>query len=91
MEKIAVITDPSELQEVILRGVKMQIDELKKEFQPKEPTEYLTRNELAKMLKIDLSTVHHWSKSGKLSAYYIGGRVYYKRQEVEEALKPLEK
>ncbi|WP_142785012.1 helix-turn-helix domain-containing protein [Changchengzhania lutea] len=77
---------PDELTEVIVKGVKHQLDELKKEFQPKQPTEYLTRNEVAKMLSIDLSTVHNWCKSKKLKPLGIGNRVYFRRVDVEAAL-----
>jgi len=80
---------PEQLQDAILKGIKEQLNELKKEFQPKEPTEYLTRNEVKKLLKVDLSTVHNWTKKGKLKAYGIGHRVYYKRKEVEQVLTPL--
>lgn len=77
---------PEELQNDIVKGVKKELDQIKKDFQPKNPTIYLTRSEVAEMLKIDLSTVHNWTKRGKLTAYGIGKRVYYKRAEVEEAL-----
>ena len=80
---------PDELQEKILNGINKKLDELKKEFQPKEPTEYLTRNEVKDLFKVDLSTVHNWTKKGKLKAYYVGGRVYYKRNEVDQLLTPL--
>ncbi len=82
---------PEELKSDILEGVKKEIDLLKKEYQPKEPTEYLTRNEVAEMLKVDLSTVHNWKKSGKLKAYSKGTRVYFKRHEVEQSLIELKK
>lgn len=58
-------------------------------LQPKEPVEYLTREEVSQLLKINLSTLYHWTKSGKLISYGIGNRVYYKRSEIEVALKPL--
>ncbi len=79
-------TTPEQLQESILKGVKSQLDELKKTYQPKQPEEYLSRAEVAKMLKVDLSTIHNWSKSGKLQRHGIGNRVYYKRSEVERAI-----
>ena len=66
--------------------IKSQLKDLKKHFQPKEPNEYLTRVEVAEMLKIDLSSVHNWTKKGILISYQIGGRVYYKRAEVENAI-----
>ena len=70
-------------------GLQDQITELKQNFQPKVPNEYLTRNELADLLKCDLSTIHNWTKKGKLNPYGMGNRVYYKRSEVESALRPL--
>jgi hypothetical protein len=66
--------------------LKSELEDLKKNFQPKEPTEYLTRNNVAKLLKIDLSSVHNWTKRRILQSYQIGGRVYYKRDEVENAI-----
>lgn len=77
---------PEQLQNEIIKGVKNELEQLKKDFQPKQPSEYLTRNEVAEMLKIDLSSVHNWTKKGKLKAYGIGGRVYYKRDEVENSI-----
>lgn len=87
MEAVQFIqTTPAQLQTMILEGVRAELKELKKDFQPKEPTEYLTRKEVQKMLNINMSTLHHWTKQGKLKAYGIGARVYYKRQEVDNAL-----
>ena len=86
---IQIIQNPEQFQEKIISGVKVEIENLKKEFQPKIPTEYLTRNEVAKMLHIDLSTLHNWVKSRKLKAHGISGRVYFKRSEIEAAIQPL--
>ena len=82
---------PEQLQDAIIEGVKTQLQDLKTHFQPKEPNEYLTRNEIAEMRKIDLSTVHNWSKKGILQAYQCGGRIFYKRKNVEEAIVKLKK
>ncbi|MEP3838895.1 MAG: helix-turn-helix domain-containing protein [Algibacter sp.] len=82
---------PEQLQNAIIEGVKTQLQDLKKHFQPKEPNEYLTRVEVAKLLKIDLSSVHNWTKKEILTSYQIGGRVYYKRAEVENAIVQLKK
>lgn len=80
---------PQEIKDDILSGVNSIIENLKKDFQPKEPTEYLTRNEVAKLLKVDLSTVHNWTVKGKLKPYGLGNRVLYKRHEIEQSLIPL--
>lgn len=70
-------------------GLQNQLTELKENFQPKTPTEYFTRAEVAQLLKCDLSTIHNWTKKGKLKAYGIGNRVYYKRAEIETTIIPL--
>jgi prefoldin subunit 5 len=69
-----------------INDLKKQIEDLKKSFQPKEPTEYLTRQEVVEMLKINLSTLYNWTKNKKLVSYGIGARVYYKRKEIENAI-----
>ncbi len=80
---------PESLKTAISDSLKKELEQIRKEFQPKQPTEYLTRQDLADLLKVDLSTVHNWTKSGKLVRYGIGNRVYYKREEVETAMQPL--
>ncbi|MBS9767068.1 MAG: helix-turn-helix domain-containing protein [Flavobacteriaceae bacterium] len=92
MEAIQLIQiTPEQLQNAIIEGVKIQIEDLKQNFQPKEPTEYLERSEVAKMLNIDLSTLYNWTKKGILISYGLGRRVYYKRHEIEEAIIRLQK
>ena len=47
-----------------------------------ETSQFLTRQELAKMLQINLSTLHHWAKAKRITPIYIGGRVYFSRKEI---------
>jgi len=49
-------------------------------------TKYLSRAEVARLLKISLPTLHEWTKSELLQSYKIGNRVLYKQEEVEKAL-----
>ncbi len=51
-----------------------------------EDQEYLTRKEVAKLLKISLTTLNDWSKQGIVQAYRIGNRVLYKRKEIENSV-----
>ena len=44
-------------------------EKLSVQFQPKEPTEYLTRSEVCKLLKINLSTLHRWRKENIIPSY----------------------
>lgn len=60
--------------------------ELAKEFQPKEPTQYLTREEVCEMLSISLATLFRYTKKGTFKAYAVEGRVYYKRHEIEQTI-----
>lgn len=80
-------TTPSDLIQEIKKEIIPELKEqLSKEFQPKEPTSYLTRNEICEMLQIDMNTLHRWRKDGTLVAYGIGNRVYFKRNEIEELI-----
>lgn len=51
--------------------------------------ELITRDETCKILSINKTSLWKHTKSGKLKSYGIGNRVYYKRNEVLEAVKPL--
>ncbi|MCT6765871.1 helix-turn-helix domain-containing protein [Riemerella anatipestifer] len=88
MEAIQFIgTNPNELIKAISNAIVPELEQrLSKQFQPKEPTTYLTRKEVCELLHIDYSTLNRWTKNGKLKAYGMGNRVYYKRSEVEETL-----
>lgn len=55
------------------------------------PDELLTRKETCKFLQIDSSTLWHWTNKGKVTAYGIANRRYYKKAELLESLKPLKK
>ena len=68
-----------------------QVDDIKAALSPKPATEYLTRTEVASLLKCDLSTVHNWTKKGKLIAYAKGNRVYYKLSDIEASMIPINK
>lgn len=82
-------TTPEQLQSQINEGVKIQLQEFLKLYQPKQPNDYLTRSDVAKMFSVDISTVHNWSKSKRLNPLSIGSRIYFLRTEVENSLKPL--
>ncbi len=66
------------------------VDKLKKRIatliSAQNDEELLTRDETAKLLKIDSSTLWQWTNKGKITAYGIGARRYYKRGEVMKAL-----
>jgi len=82
---------PETLTELIKEGVKSQLDDFKKDLQTHNPDELLTREQTCEFLQIDSSTLWHWTNKGKVTAYGIGNRRYYKKAELLECLKPLKK
>jgi helix-turn-helix protein len=79
-------TTQDQLTETILNGFKSQLDELKQNFQPKEPDDFLTRKETSALLKISLVSLWDWSKKGILKPYKIANRTYYSRNQITEQL-----
>lgn len=53
---------------------------------PQDKEVLLNRKETAQLLKISLTTLYYWTKKGKIPAYSIQNRIYYKRSEIEKAL-----
>lgn len=51
----------------------------------------LTRDETCKFLKIDSSTLWSWTNKGKVKAYGIGSRRYYKKSELLDSMQLLSK
>lgn len=80
---------PEQLQSEITKGVKAHLDEFLKHFKPKQPNDYLTRQEVAQMFSVDISTISNWCKNGKLKPYGMQGRVYFLRSDIEASLTPL--
>lgn len=67
-------------------SLQKEIANLKEHYQPKEPNEYLTREEVANFLKVSLTTLNDWRHKGLLIPQKAGTRVRYKRAEVEALL-----
>ncbi|MCB9363404.1 MAG: helix-turn-helix domain-containing protein [Flavobacteriales bacterium] len=85
-------TTPEALVNLINENVKAQLSELKKSLISKEASdELLTRDETCKLLQIDSSTLWHWTNKGKVVAYGIANRRYYKRSELMQSLIKLKK
>nr|WP_321229674.1 helix-turn-helix domain-containing protein [uncultured Psychroserpens sp.] len=55
----------------------------------KSVDELLSRTEACELLKINSSTLWAWTKQGKIIAYGLANRRYYKKQELLQALIPL--
>lgn len=77
---------PSELKEDIINDVRAELNIIAQNFQPIKPPEYLTRQEVAKILKVSLVTLTDWNKKGILKPYRLGNLIRYKTDEIDQAL-----
>lgn len=59
--------------------------------EPQIESELLTREETCTFLSMNKTTLWKHTKSGKLKSYGIGNRVYYKKSELLDSVKPLNK
>jgi hypothetical protein len=82
---------PEALTELIKQGVKSQLEDFKTTFNNTNPDVLMTREQTCDFLQIDSSTLWHWTNKGKVIAYGIGNRRYYKKAELLECLTPLKK
>ena len=67
----------------LLNKIKHYLDDLHNN----ESDVYLTRQETADFLKINITTLWHWTNKGKIKSYGIGNRRYYNKQEIIALLK----
>jgi predicted DNA-binding transcriptional regulator AlpA len=90
MQTIQFIQYNDQFKNEINEGVKNQLQDFLKHFTPTQPKEYLTRQNVADLLSVDLSTIHNMCKSKRLNPLSLGGsRVYFLRSEVEASLRPI--
>tara|TARA_B110000881_G_scaffold146941_1_gene130094 strand:- start:56 stop:337 length:282 start_codon:yes stop_codon:yes gene_type:complete len=81
----------TDLTQLIKDGVKSQLEDFKETLNTHNPDELLTREQTCKFLQIDSSTLWAWTKKGKVKAYGIGNRRYYKKAELLESLQLVKK
>ncbi len=73
-----------------LAEIKKAVQELSaKEQEIAEPNTLVGRREVSEMFGVNQSTIWRWSKKGILNPKGIGGRVYFNRAEVMNAVKNL--
>ena len=73
-----------ELQDLIGKSLEEVIKNNSKNIPPDQ--ELLTREEACMLLKIDSSTLWRWTNKGKITAYGIGSRRFYKKEELLNSL-----
>lgn len=94
MEQVFFNVPIAKLEPILKRWFKETLNELQTEPQLQNQTdseEIMTRKEACKLLKIEQTTLWHWTNKGRVKAYGIANRRYYKRSELINSLKPLNK
>lgn len=90
MQEIRLIqVTPSELTELIREGIRKELqmfDRLKGTSVAGKDGELLTIEQTADLLRVSKGTVKNLTKKKILTSYGIGRRLYWKRNEVNEAL-----
>jgi excisionase family DNA binding protein len=67
-----------EFKELLRQAIKEEVEA--------QNTKPMTRDEVAEFLNVKPVTIKKWTQEGKLPAFYIGGKTYYKQSEVLSAL-----
>jgi len=86
-----VILSPIDIQNLVNLIAQRTVEMLNngKQEQPKQATDetdLLTPKETAQLLRISIPTLWRYEKKGKVKCYGIGGKRYYKRNEIIESL-----
>lgn len=87
--------------QIFLNGITLEqlVEALRPLLQPQKKAvdsessenELLTREQVCKLLSINKTTLWKHTKSGKLKSLGLGNRVYYKKNEILQAVKHLNK
>jgi hypothetical protein len=75
--------------EQLAEALKPLLIELKQLSEKENEPELLTREQACTLLSINKTSLWKHSKSGKLKSYGLGNRVFYKKSELLDAVKPL--
>ena len=87
MASITITLEENRIAEIFRQILKAEVALFKRQFLQHQNSNILTRKEAAAYLKIDLSTLWDWAKSGKIKAYGVGTRrVYFLKSELTECL-----
>jgi len=81
---------PEDLKDILKELFRSELEALKKQNKKSNVEVFYTREETADRFKIDISTLHRWTKSGKIIPHAIGARIYYKETSIQQALVKLD-
>ena len=78
---------PTDLIRAIATEVKNTLfADIQKTLNENEPKRYLSADEVCTRFKVTKPTIHEWRKRKILKSYKLGSRVYYRLDEIENAM-----
>ena len=80
-----------DLKSVIAESLSSELQKFSPAKPPIQDDQLIKINEVAKILNVSKVTIFSWKKSGKLPFYRISNKIYFKRNEIFEALKKIER
>lgn len=80
-----VLVSRDDLRKIIRDELTTAIEELN-HSRKSEPASLLRRSDVAKFFNVSLVTVHSWINRKILTPHKIGGRIFFKKDEVLQAL-----
>lgn len=75
------IKDVPQFLEMVRLVIRQEIENIKQHREAKKDADLISRKEAAKILEINLSTLHIWTEDGALFKTKRGRRVYYRRSD----------
>lgn len=78
---------PTDLIREIANEVKTTLfADIQKTLNENEPKRYLSADEVCQRFAVTKPTIHEWRKRKILKSYKLGSRVYYRLDEIENAM-----
>jgi predicted DNA-binding transcriptional regulator AlpA len=87
LEMVCVTTE--QLESLVKCAVKESFLEGNPQRKCDRQNDFLNREEVMKLLKISPGTLYNWTNQGKIRAYGLGAKIYYRQSEIESLLVPL--
>ncbi len=84
MQTLQLNLSPEDREKLV--DIQRSLAKLEKNFEQKQQPKYYTRQQLAKLFDVNISTVSNWTKSGVIESVGIGARVYFTQEAVNKAL-----
>jgi len=76
-----------ELSDIVAEKLVEKIKHYLTDLQSNQADVFLTRTEAADFLKINSTTLWHWTNKGKIKCYGLGNRKYYNKKELIDQLR----